>query len=110
MTSSQFYIFCSPSHTNIDEGPKLHIHNLIHAIKHISWWLIWSATLCRNCGIWVVSLDSLEIKTSKFVNRLVVRYKYTSHCENLYCVAIVAYRWLCLISYILRIKNLYIYY
>ena len=33
MTSSQFHIFCSPSHTNIDEGPKLHIHNLIHAIK-----------------------------------------------------------------------------
>ena len=55
------------------------------------------------------TLDSFAIKNSKFVNRLVVRYKYTSRCENLYCVAIVAHRWLRRISYILRIQNSYIY-
>ena len=27
------------------------------------------------------------------MNRLVVRYKYRSRCENLYCVAIVAHGW-----------------
>ena len=36
MTSLQSHIFGSPSHTKIDEGPKLHIHNLIHVIKRIS--------------------------------------------------------------------------
>ena len=98
MTSLQFHIFCSPNHTSIDEGPKLRRHNLIHAIKHISWWSIWSATLCRNCGIWVVTRDSLDIKTSKFMNRLVVRHKCRSRCENLYCVVIVAHKWLLVIG------------
>ena len=28
------------------------------------------------------------------MNRLAVMFKYTSRCENVYCVAIVAHRWL----------------
>ena len=38
MTYLQFHIFRSPSHTRGDEGLKLCIHNLIHTIKHISWY------------------------------------------------------------------------
>ena len=33
------------------------------------------------------------------MNRLVVRYKYTSRCENVHCAAIVAHRRLRRISY-----------
>ena len=47
------------SHTRRDEGLKLCIHNLIQTIKHISWCKFWSATLCRNCGILVISRGSL---------------------------------------------------
>ena len=39
------------------------------------------------------------------MNRLVVRYKHTSRCENLYCVSIVAHRWLLVIGLRLRIKK-----
>ena len=54
--------------------------------------------LCRNCGPLVVHYDSFEIKSSKFVNRLVVRYKYRSRSEHLYCVIIVAHKWLLVIG------------
>ena len=44
------------------------------------------------------------------MNRLVVRYQYTSRCENLYCVAIVGHKWLFVIGLCLRIQNLYTHY
>ena len=44
------------------------------------------------------------------MNRLVVTFKYTSRCENLYCVAIVAHRWLLVIGLCLRIQNQHTHY
>ena len=44
------------------------------------------------------------------MNRLVVRYQYTSRCENFHCVAIVAHKWLLVIGSCLRIQILYTHY
>ena len=44
------------------------MHNLIHDIKRIYRWKFLSDTLCRNCGTWVISLDSLETETKKFAS------------------------------------------
>ena len=81
MTSLPFHIFCSPIHTSTDQGPKLCMHNLIHDIKRIYRCKFLSDTLCRNCGTWVISHDSLEIKTTEFTCTFQILGRSNSLCK-----------------------------
>ena len=83
-------------------------------------------TWCPNCGTQVLTLDSYKILTPKFLyrllvtvgcrfqgkilpdtfeiespnfmHRLVVGFEYAFRCQNVYCVCIVAHRWLLVID------------
>ena len=74
----QFHIFCPPRHTRGDKGLKVCLHNLIHTIKHISLCKFRSATLCRNCGIWVMSRKIFRLR----YKNLCVHSKYWSDINH----------------------------